>query len=130
MSVVDTLGALARKASAADALDLGKVDEVEGLLGEATVVQMMDRLARDVAERLSDARMAGGTSEVAADAHACVSSTGFLGFSALSAACSALERACRQNGPRESALADMIAERDRAFLLLASFREAAARPVG
>lgn len=122
MSVVQYLSLVAREACADDALDLAKVAEVEGLLGETTVTAMLTRFARDIGDRLSDRRMALDAVHVAADAHACVSSAGFLGFAALSGACAALEQACRQNAAIDRPSAAVRAERDRALSLLASLQ--------
>lgn len=122
MSVVQYLSLVAREAGADAALDLAKVAEVEGLLGETTVTAMLTRFARDIGDRLSDRRMALDAVHVAADAHACVSSAGFLGFAALSGACTALEQACRQNAAIDRPSAAVRAERDRALSLLASLQ--------
>lgn len=126
MSNVQRLDRIATAAGAADALDLKKLDEVEGLLGDAATGRMLDRLADDVASRLTDAALQAGRLEVASAVHALASATGLLGFSALSGACAALERACRQGLPTDTATVDLRTERDRALSLLAARPAAAA----
>lgn len=126
MSNVQRLDRLAAAAGAAGALDLNKLKEVEDLLGEAATGRMLDRLAGDVASRLTDAALQSGRLEVASIVHALASATGLLGFSGLSGACAALERACRQDLPTDAATADLKSERDRALSLLSARSSAAA----
>ena len=126
MTVAEALSDLAARTAAETAVDPGKLAEVEKLLGEAAAARMLNRLRGDIAERLSDGRIASAEKlAIAADAHAMVSSTGFLGFVALSRACSSLERACRQDLALDDALAEATFERDRALALLGSLSAAA-----
>lgn len=126
MSVAKALSELAHRTAVGNAVDPDKLAEVERLLGDVTAARMLDRLRGDIAERLSERRIAAAEKlDIAADAHAMVSSTGFLGFIALSRACSSLERACRQNLSLDEAVAETAFERDRALALLGSFALAA-----
>ena len=118
MSNVQRLDRLAAAAGAAGALDLKKLKEVEDLLGEAATGRMLERLAADVASRLTDAALQAERLEVASTVHALASATGLLGFAALSGACAAVERACRLDLPTDAATADLRVERDRALSLL------------
>lgn len=122
--VAVALSAVARAAASEDALDLDKVGEMERLLGSAATARLLEKLKLDLAARLSDARVRNGAAlDVAADAHACVSAAGMLGFSALSRACAALETACRVGGSTTEAAGRALAERDRALALLEAFRK-------
>ncbi|ACL55190.1 PAS domain S-box protein [Methylobacterium nodulans] len=102
-------------AGAAAAVDRRVYDDVVDLLGPDRLAHFLDELAREIRDRLSDARLAADDPQrLARDAHSLVASAGTLGFSELSGLCKQLEEAC-QSGASGDLLAAVRASRDRAL---------------
>jgi HPt (histidine-containing phosphotransfer) domain-containing protein len=90
-----------RAASTDDTIPLLRVaslQELAHMIGEPAVASLLDKFATDLRGRfVSLASATPDRARLADDAHAMVSSAGFLGFTRFSEACGRLERACRSN---------------------------------
>lgn len=74
------------------AFDADALAELEELFGRSRLMDLLDVLDREIANRFDPP--ASEPSRLAQDAHILVSSSGGLSFHDLSGACAALERAC------------------------------------
>ncbi|KAB1074701.1 Hpt domain-containing protein [Methylobacterium planeticum] len=81
-----------RDAGPAPAYDPEVVAELEAVFGRARLLNLLAGLGIEIDRRLRDPE--AQRDALARDAHALVSASGTLGFSALSRACAALEQAC------------------------------------
>ena len=106
-------------------------DDVAGLLGPARLARLLDDLAREIGDRLSDACLDGtDLARLRGDAHGLASAAGQLGFAELAGLCQDLEQACREERDRPrpdlaSILAALRQARDRALGEIGRLRPAA-----
>ncbi|GJE02049.1 PAS domain-containing hybrid sensor histidine kinase/response regulator [Methylobacterium isbiliense] len=122
-----TSGAPGRQAP----VDRTVYEDVAGLLGPARLARLLDDLAREIGDRLSDACLDGSDlARLRGDAHGLASAAGQLGFAELARLCRDLERACREERDRPgpdlaSILAALRQARDRALGEIGRLRPAA-----
>ncbi|MBV9077700.1 MAG: response regulator [Methylobacteriaceae bacterium] len=110
----------------APTLDDRALTTLADLVGGAKLANLLDRLAGQLADRLSDAMLASGQrDELAAAAHTLVSGAGMLGFADLAQRCADLEAACRTGADIAGELARLREARARALNAIADRRAAA-----
>ncbi|WP_407519166.1 PAS domain-containing hybrid sensor histidine kinase/response regulator [Methylobacterium oryzisoli] len=106
-------------------------DDLADLLGPARLARLLDDLAREIADRLSDACLDGADlARLRSNAHGLAAAAGNLGFAELAGLCRDLERACGEErgrpGPDLDALLGAVRRgRDRALTEIHRLRPAA-----
>jgi HPt (histidine-containing phosphotransfer) domain-containing protein len=95
-------------------------------MGAETMNRLLDRLLGQLDGCLADQELSPDErNRLAKDVHGLVSAAGLLGFSALSAVCREVERACRGDGDLASALQRFREARAQTVRQIAALRSAA-----
>ena len=108
------------------AVDRSVYESVAGVVGVSHMDALLDQLACEIDERLSDPRLAAADrGQLSHGAHSLVSAAGLLGFLGLSEACRRLEAACREGAELRGLLDEVRDARQRTLSEIELLRAAA-----
>ncbi|AWN38275.1 GAF domain-containing hybrid sensor histidine kinase/response regulator [Methylobacterium radiodurans] len=105
-------------------LDLNTYREVAAVLGPERMRQLLATLAKEITERFGAEDAPPGPEQLAHDAHAMISASGVLGFTAFARLCREVEQACETRQGYAPALARLHAMRSAVLAEIAQLRAA------
>ncbi|WP_082503801.1 Hpt domain-containing protein [Methylobacterium sp. Leaf117] len=101
--------------------DPGTLTELEGIFGRPRLMDLLDRLRTEIAQRLR--APASDRATLGHDAHTLLSVSGSLGFNELSGRCAEMERACLQGADLTRPLAAAQAAATNAIAAIETLRD-------